>query len=90
MCRGAKVAQDIAGGLVYLHAKRILHMDLKTPNILLAADGSARVADVGLGKFVAGMGTVATSDGSFMWASPEQLEGGVCTEASDMYRYIKS
>jgi hypothetical protein len=85
--RGAKLAQEIAAGLVYLHAKRILHLDLKSPNILLAADGSARVADVGLGKFIAGVGTIATSEGSFMWASPEQLEGAVCSEASDMYSF---
>ena len=29
------LALDVARGLVYLHARRIIHCDLKSPNILL-------------------------------------------------------
>ncbi len=34
--RGRKIAIDIAKGLVFLHSRRIVHLDLKSPNILLA------------------------------------------------------
>ena len=43
-------ALDIARGLHFLHARRIVHLDLKSPNILLARDGMAKIADVGLSE----------------------------------------
>lgn len=86
-CRGARLARDIAAGLFYLHSRHIIHLDLKSPNILLADDYSARIADVGLGKFMLGPQTVASSTGSFIWAAPEQLEGKHCTEMADMFSF---
>ena len=47
-CRGAAVALDVARGLHFLHSRQIMHLDLKSPNILLAADGMAKIANVGL------------------------------------------
>ena len=51
---GHKVALDIARGLHFLHtrARPIVHFDLKSHNILLAADGSAKIADVGLARIL--------------------------------------
>jgi serine/threonine protein kinase len=51
--RGRKIALDVAKGLVFLHSRRIVHFDLKSPNILLARDGTAKIADVGMAKFLA-------------------------------------
>ena len=39
-------------GLHFLHNKRIVHMDLKSPNILLTRHGVAKLADVGLAKVI--------------------------------------
>ena len=50
--RGQNVAIDILRGLHFLHAKRIVHMDLKSPNILLTRHGQAKLADVGLAKVI--------------------------------------
>ena len=50
--RGKHVAIDILRGLHFLHAKRIVHMDLKSPNILLTRHGQAKLADVGLAKVI--------------------------------------
>ena len=44
----------------------------------------AKISDVGLGKLIAGPCT-ATQQGSFYWASPEQLLGTPTTTASDMF-----
>jgi serine/threonine protein kinase len=30
-----QIALDVARGLVFLHSRRIVHFDLKSPNILL-------------------------------------------------------
>ena len=39
-------------GLHFLHSKRVVHMDLKSPNILLTRHGDAKLADVGLAKVI--------------------------------------
>ena len=39
---------DTAKGLHFLHSHRIMHLDLKSPNILVGADNTAKIADVGL------------------------------------------
>lgn len=51
--RGRKIAIDVAKGLAYLHYRRIIHFDLKSPNILLTRDGTAKIGDVGMAKFLA-------------------------------------
>ncbi len=48
--RGAGIALDIAKGLHFLHSHHVMHLDLKSPNILLAQDGTAKIADVGLSR----------------------------------------
>lgn len=50
VCRGKRIAVDIAEGLAYLHANSVLHLDLKSPNILLMSDYTAKIADVGLAR----------------------------------------
>jgi serine/threonine protein kinase len=85
--RGAKLAQQIAAALVFLHSHRIMHLDLKTPNILLASDLSARIADVGLGEEATGSAGKGAPKGSFLWAAPEQLAGEQCSPASDMWSF---
>ena len=46
--RGGAIALDVAKGVYFLHSHRIMHLDLKSPNILLSADNTAKIADVGL------------------------------------------
>jgi serine/threonine protein kinase len=41
---GKKVALDVARGLVFLHSHRIVHLDLKSSNILLAKNFIAKIA----------------------------------------------
>lgn len=46
------MAKDVLQGLHFLHSKRIVHLDLKSPNILLTRHGQAKLADVGLARVI--------------------------------------
>lgn len=48
--RGRGIALDVARGLAYLHSNSVLHLDIKSPNILLTHNYTAKVADVGLAR----------------------------------------
>ena len=48
---GQSIALDVARGLSFFHTHDILHLDIKSPNILLAS-GGAKIADLGLGTKV--------------------------------------
>jgi serine/threonine protein kinase len=45
-----RVVQDAAMGLEYLHARRLVHRDIKPGNILLTTSGVSKLADLGLAK----------------------------------------
>lgn len=69
---GRRIALDIARGLHFLHSKKIVHFDLKSANVLLSRDFTAKIADVGLAKimqqqFLSTLYCV----GTFAWAAPE-------------------
>ncbi|GAB4814549.1 hypothetical protein N2152v2_001595 [Parachlorella kessleri] len=86
--RGRALALDIARGLHYLHARRIIHFDLKSNNILLSQDGTvAKIADVGLAAIVSHKYVSLTGlRGAFAWAAPEVLMGERhCSEKADIY-----
>lgn len=83
--RGKEALIGIVTALCNLHGNSFAHLDLKTPNVLIASDGSVKVADVGLGKLVMGSQNIKLSHpGTFIWAAPEQLslQGSF---ASDMF-----
>ena len=44
----------LAAGLNYLHSKNVVHMDLKSSNILLTSHGVAKLADVGFARVQVG------------------------------------
>ena len=54
--------------------------DLKSPNILLAKDRTAKIADVGLAKFMSSnYFTKVSAVGTMAWAAPELFMcGPVC------------
>lgn len=52
--------RDIVAGLAYLHSEGVIHRDIKPQNILLTADGIAKIADFGAAVFMdEGEGKVA-------------------------------
>ncbi|KAK9822285.1 hypothetical protein WJX74_002973 [Apatococcus lobatus] len=82
--RGHKIALDIAAGISFLHRNDIIHLDLKSPNVLLDENNKACIADIGLGKMMVDQDALASA-ATFLWAAPEQLQGLPVSKASDIF-----
>ena len=48
--RAIHIVRQIADALAYVHAEGIIHRDVKPANIMLASDGTAKLADLGLAR----------------------------------------
>ena len=42
-CRGNSIAKNIASALAFLHKKKVVHLDVKSPNILLSSNNVAKL-----------------------------------------------
>jgi len=85
--------RQVCAAVQYAHQNLVVHRDIKPSNILVSGDGVPRLLDFGIAKLLEGTrlpGTVeATMTGQRLmtpqYASPEQIEGGVITTATDVY-----
>jgi hypothetical protein len=83
-----EVALHTLEALCYLHAHDIVHRDVKPSNLLLDAEGSLRLADLGVAKSLApsdGATKTSLTPGSPAYMSPEQLQNGEVGPPSDLY-----
>lgn len=82
----ARVATDVADALAYVHARGIVHRDVKPANVFVADDFHAQLADFGVAKVAGAALTVTgTTIGTAAYLAPEQVEGRVPTAAVDVY-----
>lgn len=84
----ARVGAEVAEALAYLHARGIVHRDLKSNNIMVLLDGRVKLLDFGTAS-VPMDGDEITHHGEFVgtytYAAPEQLTGGRVQAATDLY-----
>jgi NIMA (never in mitosis gene a)-related kinase len=60
----------VVQGLQTLHSVNILHRDLKSANVFLNRDGTAKLGDINVSK-IAKKGLLYTQTGTPYYASPE-------------------
>jgi hypothetical protein len=88
--RGAALVEQLARAVHFAHERNIVHRDLKPANVLLAEDGTPKVADFGLAKKL-GSATGPTATGAVLgtpaYMAPEQAggEGKEVGPAADTY-----
>lgn len=83
-------ALDAACGLSHLHnmTPRAFHRDIKSQNILLDKNGTAKMADFGLACLSsASKHKVLRVGGTVGYACPEYLRSGVITEGCEVYSF---
>ncbi len=94
--QAVKLTIDVLRALVFAHQRHTLHCDLKPSNVLVAADGTARVMDFGIAQRTdrrsAGATTAATISappsgfsGTPCYLAPEIAAGAASSVASDLF-----
>jgi serine/threonine-protein kinase len=80
-------AIEIARGLSVAHARRLVHRDIKPQNILIDAEGRAKLTDFGISRQLEQDGMTATGRvlGTTDYVAPEQAMGRPVDQRSDLY-----
>ncbi|XP_056397207.1 serine/threonine-protein kinase A-Raf isoform X2 [Hyla sarda] len=86
------IARQTAQGMDYLHAKNIIHRDLKSNNIFLHEGLTVKIGDFGLATVKtrwSGSQQVEQPSGSILWMAPEviRMQNSPYSFQSDVYAY---
>nr|QCT83298.1 RAF proto-oncogene serine/threonine-protein kinase [Channa argus x Channa maculata] len=87
------IARQTAQGMDYLHAKNIIHRDMKSSNIFLHEGLTVKIGDFGLATVKArwsGSHQVEQPSGSILWMAPEVIrmqDNNPYSFQSDVYSY---
>ncbi|CAM4639456.1 unnamed protein product [Caretta caretta] len=85
---------DVAGyvlqllqGLQYLHGRRVLHLDLKPDNVLVARGNAVKIVDFGSAQSYEprGLRRLGRREGTLECMSPEMLKGDPVGSAADVW-----
>lgn len=81
------VVADVCEALQAAHLSGLVHRDVKPENVLIARDGTVKVADFGIAALADSDRTIPGGGilGTLRYIAPEQAEGGKATAASDIW-----
>jgi serine/threonine-protein kinase len=87
--RAVDIVEQAAAGLAVAHAQNVVHRDIKPSNLLVAADGTVKVADFGIAHLPGAETSELTVTGQIMgsphYLSPERARGLRGGPESDVY-----
>jgi tetratricopeptide (TPR) repeat protein len=85
--RTIEIAKAVCQGLEFAHSKGIIHRDIKPGNVMLSADGTAKINDFGLAIAIdiSRLTMEGMMVGTVSYMPPEQATAGEITAKADLY-----
>ncbi|MBL6456904.1 protein kinase [Belnapia sp. T6] len=81
-----RVMDQVLAALAYSHGRGVVHRDIKPGNIMLAADGTVKMADFGIARLEnSSMTQIGTVMGTPSYMAPEQLRGETVDARADIW-----
>src|SRR5579871_1280808 len=85
--RAVEIAEQVLEGLEFMHAKGVIHRDIKPDNIQMLSDGRIKLTDFGIARLT--FEPNLTMDGQVFgtpsYMSPEQVVGSEIDARSDLF-----
>ncbi|CAH8866405.1 unnamed protein product [Trichobilharzia szidati] len=79
--------KQIADGMHYLHSCKIIHRDLKSPNVLVGYDHVLKISDFGASREWTENSTKMSFTGTVAWMAPEIIRNEPCSFKVDVWSY---
>jgi serine/threonine protein kinase len=83
--RATEILVQAASALHAAHTADVLHCDVKPENVLIAADGTAKLGDFGMARRTSAPGTRPVRAGTPLYTAPELWVGERASPATDIY-----
>ncbi|XP_053733550.1 mitogen-activated protein kinase kinase kinase 13 [Synchiropus splendidus] len=80
-------ASGIASGMNYLHLHKIIHRDLKSPNVLVTHNDTIKISDFGTSKELSDKSTKMSFAGTVAWMAPEVIRNEPVSEKVDIWSF---